>query len=100
MPTKRGLLGGPKGSNKHTTILVTAEPMVAAANRLPEVTRVRPGLIRHRGGGRKFVKFIRLHGAVRMRIGGDGAVQDVTIHSTDHDATIAALQERWDDLYG
>jgi len=100
MSTKRGLLKGKKMSNAHTTILETAEPMVAAARKRDEVTRVRPGLIKRRSGGRKSMKIEALDGALNLKICGDGGVQHVIVHSQDISATIVALQASWDALYG
>lgn len=86
-------------SNAHTTVIRTAEPIVAAASKRDEVVRVRPGRIRWRHGGHKSMKIQTLEGALKIRVAGDGAVQDIIVHSRNLDNTADALAQKWVDLY-
>jgi hypothetical protein len=46
------------------------------------------------------MKVVKLDGAMRLTICGDGAMQLIWVYSTDHPATQAAHEARWNELYG
>lgn len=90
-PTKRGLLSGPKFSNKHGSVIPSAHPYLVALRAHEAVTKVVLSEIRHTRGTSNGWKAIRVPAGLKLTVRGVSAVQDFYVYTSDPDRVEAAL---------
>ena len=79
MPTWQGK----KSGGTHTTLIDAAEPLIKAAEKLPEVTKIVLGFIKPTPGkhGKRRVKFAITRSGLLMTVRGNTSVQEIHIYT-------------------
>ncbi|TSC56591.1 MAG: hypothetical protein Greene071421_103 [Parcubacteria group bacterium Greene0714_21] len=74
---------GKKSGGTHTTLIDAAEPLVKAAEKLPEVTKIVLGFIKATPGkkGKRRVKFTITRSGFLMIVRGNTSVQEIRIYT-------------------
>lgn len=91
----KGLLRGPKFNGKHSTVIDTAIRMVEAARDSAHVTKIALGVITPLRAGQAHLKFTPVSGGLKMQVRGANAVQIFWLYTTEPDAVIREMEERW-----
>ena len=78
---------GKKSGGSHTTLIEAAEPLVKAAEKLSEVTKIALGFIKSTPGqrGTKRVKFVKSMSGLLMTVRGNTSVQAIRIYTATPD---------------
>ena len=74
---------GGKITASHSSIIDAAVPVVEAAEKLPEVTKISLGIIKQVGKGRRQrrVKFLPITGGWKLTVRGSATVQEIFIYT-------------------
>ena len=91
-----GLLSGPKFSNKHSTAIEAAHPIIRLLRARPEVKKIVLSEIRVVGVGKQRIKTERIPAGLRVVVRGKTAQQTFFVYTDDPDATDAAIGETAD----
>ncbi|MDO8474527.1 MAG: DUF2103 domain-containing protein [bacterium] len=86
---------GKKSGGTHTTLIEAAEPLVRAAEKLPEVAKISLGFIKSTPGqrGTKRVKFKRSTSGLLMTVRGNTSVQAIRIYTASPDIVQQELEK-------
>lgn len=93
----KGLLKGRKFSNKHSTVIPAAVPVVAFAKGLPEVRRIVIGLISPTSCGPRRLKISDVPAGLKAQVRGPDAVQLLFIYTSDPGGVAARLTAFWNE---
>lgn len=99
MPTKRGLLKGPKINQNHSTVIPGAEIVVAAARKHEAVTGVSISIIEGVRGGRRSLKMAPIPAGLKVKAQSDGAVQTLYVYTDNIETVSAAIEAAWKRAY-
>jgi len=77
-----------KISPSHSTDTEASREVMRLINKLPEVTKISLGEIRHVPGGRRDIKFLPMNGGVKVVVRGNGAVQHMYVYTKDVEKVI------------
>jgi hypothetical protein len=91
----KGLLRGPKFNGKHSTVIETAIPAVAAARDCPHVTKIALGVITPLRAGRPHLKFTPMSGGLKMQVRGANAVQIFWLYTTQPEEAMQEIEGQW-----
>lgn len=91
----RGLLEGPKFNGRHSTVIPDAIPAVEAARDSPHVSKIALGVITPLHKGSTHLKFTPTNGGLKMQVRGSHAVQIFWLYSTNPDAAISEITDKW-----
>jgi hypothetical protein len=85
---------GKKITTSHTSIIDAAIPVVEAAERLPQVTKISLGIIKQVGKsrGQHRIKFLPIIGGWKVTVRGSSTVQELYIYTEDAAGTKAAME--------
>ncbi len=97
MSHERGLLKGPKFNGKHSTVIPSAIPVVAAARDCVHVTKIALGVITPVRASQEHLKFTPVSGGLKMQVRGTHAVQIFWLYTTRPEDTIAEITKAWED---
>ena len=75
-------LGG-KITASHGSMTETASEVVSLASRLPLVTKISLGEIRHVPKGRRDIKFLPITGDIKAVVRGNGAIQHIYLYTKE-----------------
>ena len=94
MPTHKT---GKKITASHTSIIDAAFPVVAAAEKLPQVTKISLGIIKQVGKsrGQHRIKLLPIFGGWKITVRGSSTVQEIYVYTDDSAGTRAALEARF-----
>ncbi|MBX4204743.1 MAG: hypothetical protein KW788_00970 [Candidatus Doudnabacteria bacterium] len=95
MGAKKGLLSGNKFNGRHTTVIDAAIPMVIAASKRPEVTKIVLSIIRQIGPGPQNLKFKPIPAGLQMTIRSTNAKQEFYLYTSSPDLTKKELEKAW-----
>jgi len=88
---------GRKITTSHTSIIDAAVPVVEAAEKLSEVTKISLGIIKQVGkasrGGQQRLKFLPIVGGWKITIRGSATIQEVYVYTNEPKNTRQALQK-------
>ena len=85
---------GGKITASHTSIIDAALPIVASAEKLPEVTKISLGIIKQvgRGGRQRRIKFLPITGGWKLTVRGSATVQEIFIYTGEATSTREMLE--------
>jgi hypothetical protein len=85
---------GKKITTSHTSIIDAALPLVEAAERLPEVTKISLGIIKQVGKsrGQHRIKFLPITGGWRITVRGSATVQEIYVYTEESESTKRSLE--------
>ena len=85
---------GGKITASHTTIIDAARPIVEAAEKLPEVTKISLGIIKQVGksGMRRRIKFLPITGGWKLTVRGSASVQEIYVYTGEATSTKTSLE--------
>jgi hypothetical protein len=85
---------GKKITTSHTSIIDAAVPLVEAAERLPEVTKISLGMIKQVGKsrGQHRIKFLPIFGGWKITVRGSSTVQEIYIYTENATNTKTAIE--------
>ncbi len=72
-----------KITRSHTSTIEKAEEVVAMIQKLPEVTKISLGIIKHIGVGKPTVKFHEITGGFKAVIRGNISIQEIFVYTKD-----------------
>lgn len=72
---------GGKITDSHGTMTETSGEVVSLATKLPSVTKISLGEIRHVTGGRRDIKFLPISGGIKVVVRGNGAIHHIYIYT-------------------
>lgn len=72
-----------KITRSHTSAIEKAEEVVAMIQKLPEVTKISLGIIKHIGVGKPTVKFHEITGGFKAVIRGNISIQEIFVYTKD-----------------
>lgn len=86
---------GKKAGGSHTTLIEAAEPLVKAAEKLPEVSKIALGFIKSTPGkkGKRRVKLRKTRSGLLMTVRGNTSVQEIHIYTDSPDAVQQILEK-------
>jgi len=89
---------GGKITANHSSLIDAAFPVVEAAEKLPEVSKISLGFIKTTGKSRGIIrmKFSPIGGGWKITVRGSSTVQEIFIYTSDADETKTLLQSRFD----
>lgn len=91
--TPKGLLRGAKFNGRHSTVIPEATRVIAAAKRLPEVTKIILGyIVRPAGRTKPQLKFVEIPAGIRISVRGRSAQQTLIVYTSDRRQTLAVLE--------
>ncbi len=94
---QRGIYGGRKMSNTHSTVMPEAAKIVVKAKALIVVTKVVTGdIVSVRPGGVRRLKFLPLRAGVKVVVRGSNSQQDIYLYTKDVSAVQQELVTYWD----
>lgn len=99
MGKKRGLLAGPKISNKHQTMSREGAFIVVEAKALDLVSKVILGEIKPVRPSKQRIKFTVLDAGLQIKIRGTNLMQTIRIYTKEQGTVQDLLQERFDKRY-
>ena len=94
--TEKGLLRGAKFSNRHSTVIPAAIPIIKVAKALASVEKVVLSTIRRVPPGEPRIKFDDVLAGLRVTIRGSAAHQILFVYTSQPQATKEALEQAWD----
>jgi hypothetical protein len=85
---------GKKITTSHTSIIDAAIPVVEAAERLPEVTKISLGIIKQVGKsrGQHRIKFLPIFGGWKITVRGSSTVQEIYVYTENAASTKTAIE--------
>ena len=85
---------GGKITASHSTVIDAAVPIVEAAEKMPDVSKISLGIIKQAGKGRtqRRIKFLPITGGWKLTIRGSTSVQEIFIYSGHPDSTKTSLE--------
>ena len=85
---------GGKITASHTSIIDAAVPIVAAAEKLPEVSKISLGIIKQvgRGGQQRRVKYLPITGGWKLTVRGSATVQEIFLYTSQATSTREFLE--------
>ena len=85
---------GGKITTSHTSIIDAALPVVEAAEKLPEVTKISLGIIKQVGKsrGQHRMKFLQITGGWKLTVRGSSTVQEIYVYSESTTTTKDSLE--------
>lgn len=85
---------GGKITTSHTSVIDAAFPIVAAAEKLPEVTKISLGIIKQAGkaGRQRRLKFLPITGGWKLTVRGSATVQEIFIYTGEAASTKTFLE--------
>ena len=85
---------GGKITTSHTSIIDAALPVVEAAEKLPEVTKISLGIIKQVGKsrGQHRMKFLPITGGWKLTVRGSSTVQEIYVYSESTKTTKESLE--------
>jgi hypothetical protein len=85
---------GKKITASHTSVIDAAIPVVEAAERLPQVSKISLGIIKQVGKsrGRHRMKFLPIVGGWKVTVRGSSTVQELYVYTEDPITTKASLE--------
>ena len=91
MPNHRS---GGKITASHSSIIDAALPVVAAAEKLPEVSKISLGVIKQVGksGRRRRIKFLPITGGWKLTVRGSATVQEIFVYTAEAASTKTFLE--------
>ena len=91
MPTHKT---GRKITTSHTSIIDAAIPVVKAAERLPDVSKISLGIIKQVGKsrGQHRLKFQPIVGGWKITVRGSSTVQEIYVYTEDATSTRTAIE--------
>jgi hypothetical protein len=92
----KGLLRGPKFNGRHSTVIPSAVPAVAAARDCEHVTKIALGVITPIKAGQEHLKFTPVSGGLKMQVRGTHAVQVFWLYTTHPEAAIEEITRTWE----
>lgn len=84
-----------KITRSHTSTIAKAEEVVAMIQKLPEVTKISLGIIKHIGVGKPTVKFHEITGGFKAVIRGNISIQEIFVYTKD----MSGVQKRIKGLF-
>lgn len=87
-------LGG-KITTSHGTMTETSAEVVSLASKMPLVTKISLGEIRHVPKGRRDIKFLPITGGTKAVIRGNGAIQHIYLYTKDPAKIQAVIEEEF-----
>lgn len=96
MGTMKGVLKGKKISNRHSTFLNGAAPIIEAAKGLDEVKKVVISEIVHLGGGPRRLKVVAIPAGLRVVVRMANAQQTLYVYTSAPDLVERALRDVWE----
>ncbi len=72
-----------KLTRSHTSAIERVQEVVALIQKLPEVSKISLGIIKHIGVGRPAVKFHEITGGFRAVIRGNISIQEIFVYTKD-----------------
>jgi len=92
----KGLLKGSKFNGRHSTVIPSAIPAVEAARDCPHITKIALGVITPIRSGEEHLKLSHSTGGLKMQVRGTHAVQVFWLYTTNPEAAIAEITEKWE----
>lgn len=88
---------GRKITTNHTSIIDAAIPIVEAAERLPEVSKISLGIIKQVGKsrGQHRIKLLPITGGWKITVRGSSTVQEIYVYTEDTTGTKTAIEARF-----
>jgi hypothetical protein len=88
---------GGKITASHTSIIDAAFPVVEAAERLAEVTKISLGIIKQVGKsrGRHRIKFLEITGGWKLTVRGSSTIQELYVYSQSPASTRSSLESQF-----
>lgn len=74
-----------KITRSHTSAIEKADEVVSLIQKLPEVTKISLGIIKHIGVGKPAVKFHPITGGFKAVIRGNISIQEIFVYTKDPD---------------
>lgn len=90
-----GLLQGPKISNSHQTLIEPAKPLVRAAKRLDEVTKIVIAELVKVGPGKQRIKFADVPAGLKVVIRGGILQQVLYLYTNDRETVRQEVNRVW-----
>lgn len=94
--TEKGLLRGAKISNRHSTVVPAAVPIIKAAKALASVAKVVLSTIKRVPPGEPRIKFDDIPAGLRIAVRGPTAHQILFVYTSKPQATKEALEQAWE----
>ena len=94
-PMPKPITLGGKITSSHGTITETSTEIVHIANKLPHVTKISLGEIRHVPGGRRDIKFSPINAGIKATVRGNGTIQYIFIYTKQPDETMSIIKENF-----
>ena len=96
MKKLKGVLRGAKISNRHSTVIDAARPIVERTRKLPEVTKIVVSEIRPSGSKEMRLVLTPVPAGLRMVIRGPSAQQLFFIYTRDREKAMQTLLLAWE----
>jgi hypothetical protein len=81
-----------KLTRSHTSAIEKAEEVVAVIQKMPAVTKISLGIIKHIGVGKPAVKFHAITGGFRAVIRGNISIQEIFVYAKEEAAVKKKIQ--------
>ena len=76
-------ISGGKVNRSHSTAIDAAIPIVRAAQKFPEVSKISLGIIKQIGKGLPNLKFTPINGGIKLVIRGSVCLQEIFVYTHD-----------------